>query len=83
MKQGLGFVLAGHEEHGMVKPGGGAAFHVDAASMLGAVKQDPVKQGVGYTLAGRVKPGEEDPSGGHPRRGAVVRANRGRIQGRR
>ena len=80
VKQGLGFVLAGHEEHGMVKPGGGAAFHVDAASMLGAVKQDLVKQGVGCMLAGRVKPGEEGPSGGHPRGGAAVRANPGRIQ---
>ena len=82
MKQGLGFVLAGHEEHGMVKPGGGAAFHVDAASMLGGggVKQDLVKQGVGCMLAGRVKPGEEDLSGGHPRGGAAVRANPGRIQ---
>ena len=35
VKQGLGFVLVGHEEHGMVKPGGGAAFRFDAASMLG------------------------------------------------
>ena len=76
-QQGVGDMLDGHEEQVTVKPGGGT---LGGASMLGAVEQDLVKQGVGCMLAGRVKPGEEDPSGGHPRGGAAVRANPGRIQ---
>ena len=61
MKQGVGDMLDGQEEQGAAKLVGGA-FHVDQATLLEAVKQDPAQQGVGDMLDGHeeqviVKPG--------------------------